>query len=251
MSQTSKVPAVDSAIQILDLLAASPNSLTLSEIAEETTLAASTTHRLLAVLLEKNMISIDPSQKKKYCMGAHIFQLASALFSRQDTIPIFHPIAEILKHETYHSVYLHVEIGNRVVVIAKTESSMAKVSNIYIGSTYPIYNSATGKAILSMHNEEYQREYLLNVLPKRADGKNTLEEMIEELKMVKRLGYATIESEKISNLCFIAAPVLNANNRPIAAISLGVPAEQFEPRYIKILSGHLIQATRQMAARLV
>lgn len=251
MSTSSKVPAVDNAIQILDLLAASPNSLTLSEIAEETELAASTTHRLLATLLEKNMISIDPSQKKKYCMGSHIFQLASTLFSRQDTIPIFHPIAEILKHETYHSVYLNVEIGNRMVVIAKTESSMAKVSNIYIGSTYPIYETAAGKVLLAMRNEVFQREYLLNVLPKRADGKNIIEEIVEELKIVKRLGYATINDKKISDLCFISAPVLNAKNQPIATISLGIPDEKSDPRYIKMLSGHLIQATRQMTARLV
>ena len=251
MLKKSKVPAVDSAIQLLDLFAASQNSLTLSEIVEETELATSTVHRLLGVLLQKNMISIDPSQKKKYCMGPHIFQLASTLFSRQDTIPIFHPIAEILKHETYHSVYLHMEVGNRVVVIAKTESSLAKASNVYIGSTYPMYSSSTGKAILAMHDEKYQRDYLSNVLPKQANGHSALEDTMKELRVVKRLGYATIGSENISNLCFIAAPVLNANNRAIAAISLGVPGQQFIPRYIKRLSGHLIQATRQMAARIV
>lgn len=132
----SKAPAVDGAMQILQLLAQSTSSLSLSEISEESNLPYSTTHRLIDALLAHNMISIDPSEKKKYCMGAKIFQLASTVFSRQDSISIFHPIAEILKNETYNSVYLNIEVGNRTVVIAKTESSMAKASNVFIGSTF-------------------------------------------------------------------------------------------------------------------
>jgi len=250
ITKQSKAPAIDGAIKILDLLAKSPCSLTLSEIAEETGLPNSSTHRLIDALLDKQMISIDPSRNRRYCMGAHIFRLASMVLSRQDSIPIFHPIAEILKNETYHSVYLNVEVGSRIVVIAKTESSMAKVSKIYIGSTQTMYEASAGKAILSMRSAEYQRQYLESVLPKRADGRNGLEGLLEELQHANRLGYATTASEKMGELCFISAPVFTSSNEPTAAISLGVPMVQFSPRTIKNLSGHLIQATRHLSSRL-
>lgn len=246
----SKAPAVDGAIQVLQLLARSSSSLTLSEIAEETGLAYSTTHRLIDSLLQHNMISLDPSTRKKYCMGATIFQLASTVFSRQDSISIFHPIAEILKNETYQSVYLNIEVGSRIVVIAKTESSMAKVSNVYIGTTFPVHDAAAGKAIISTRDEKYQRAYLSHILPKGLDLNKRLNIKIEELKQAYRLGYAIAEGESENDLNFIAAPVLSQNNTAIAAISLGVNKTDFTKQNIRMLSAHLIQATRQLSSRL-
>ncbi|UTV30488.1 IclR family transcriptional regulator [Photobacterium atrarenae] len=246
----SKAPAVDGAVQILQLLARSSTSLSLSEISEETGLAYSTTHRLLEALLQHGMISIDPSARKKYCMGAAIFQLASTVFSRQDSISIFHPIAEILKNETYQSVYLNIEVGSRIVTIAKTESSMARVSNVYIGTTFPVYEAAPGKAILSTRPARFQEDYLAQVLPKGQNAPQRLAAMLEELQQARRLGYAVTESPDSSSLSFIAAPVLDLNNQAIAAISLGVNREEFTKQHIRELSAHLIQATRQLSSRL-
>ncbi|WP_415722068.1 IclR family transcriptional regulator [Photobacterium ganghwense] len=183
-------------------------------------------------------------------MGATIFQLASTVFSRQDSISIFHPIAEILKNETYQSVYLNIEVGSRIVVIAKTESSMAKVSNVYIGTTFPVHDAAAGKAILSTRDEKYQRAYLSHILPKGLDLNKRLNIKIEELKQAYRLGYAIAEGESENDLNFIAAPVLSQNNTAIAAISLGVNKTDFTKQNIRMLSAHLIQATRQLSSRL-
>lgn len=246
----SKAPAVDGAVQILQLLARSTVSLSLSEIVEETGLANSTTHRLLDSLLTHNMVSIDPSQQKKYCMGASIFQLASTVFSRQDSISIFHPIAEILKNETYHSVYLNIEIGSRIVVIAKAESSMAKVSNVYIGTTFPSYEVAAGITILSTRNEKYQLQYLEKTLPKGRNHTEQVLKQLEALKQAQRLGYALSKSRYNNELNFIAAPVLDMNNKALAAISLGIEDLEFTPHNIRIVAAHLIQATRQLSSRL-
>lgn len=251
MLQTkSKAPAVDGAIQILQLLARSPVSLSLSEIAEETNLAYSTTHRLIDSLLTHHMISIDPSEKKKYCMGETIFQLASTVFSRQDSISIFHPIAEILKNETYHSVYLNIEVGNRIVVIAKTESSVAKVSNVYIGTTFPIYQAAAGKAILSTRSEESQKLYLEQIIPKGLDKQERLSLSLKEIQQARRVGYALEHSVDDNHMSFIAAPVLDMHNHSLAAISIGMNREEFTPLKIREVATHLIQATRQLSSRL-
>lgn len=246
----SKAPAVDGAMQILQLLAQSTSSLSLSEISEESNLPYSTTHRLIDALLAHNMISIDPSEKKKYCMGAKIFQLASTVFSRQDSISIFHPIAEILKNETYNSVYLNIEVGNRTVVIAKTESSMAKASNVFIGSTFPTYQSAAGKAILSTRSKTVQETYLEHIIPKGLDKTVRLESVLAEIQQAKRLGYAIEHAQGENQMSSIAAPVLNMYNHALAAISVGVNRVEFTPQKVREVAAHLIQATRQLSSRL-
>ena len=246
----SKAPAMDGAIQILELLASSNVSLSLSEIAEATDLAYSTTYRLIDSLLLHNMICLDPSQQKKYCMGASIFRLASTVFKRQNSISLFHPISEILKNEVYQSVYLNIEVGNRVVVIAKTESSLAKVSNVYVGSTFVSYEAAAGKAILSTRSEAYQMQYLHNNLPKGLGLASRAKACIMELEQAHRVGYALSENTEKDQLSFIAAPVLDRNNKALASISVGMSKEDFNHRNIRLVATSLIQATRQLSTSL-
>ncbi|MCJ8300962.1 MAG: helix-turn-helix domain-containing protein, partial [Pseudomonadales bacterium] len=156
----SKAPAVDSSILMLDLLASTTYPLTLSEICSQTAIPLASGHRIISVLLEQQMVALDPSRKKSYCIGSKVFQIAATVYNRQSIIPFFYPIAEILKNELHKSVFLCVPVGNKVVVISKVESSINQAINLFIGQTLAMHNSASGLAILSMYSQQTQQSYL-------------------------------------------------------------------------------------------
>ncbi|ASJ73694.1 IclR family transcriptional regulator [Granulosicoccus antarcticus] len=247
----SKAPAVDSTVMILDLLAATSYPMTLSEICEQTGIAVASGHRLVKTLLDHQLVALDPSRKRAYCIGSRIFQIASTIYNKQSLIPYFHPIAEILKNEIHKPIFLCVPIGNRVVVVSKVEHSASSAFNIHIGLTMPLHQSASGKAILSMRSESFQQDYFKNEQSSHPDSKPLLERSQEDIVRAKRLGYAVTQGEIDSHVSCIAAPILNLRNEPVAAISAAINGELLNRQSARDYSKYLVQSVRQLSSRIV
>ncbi|UTW11866.1 IclR family transcriptional regulator [Marinobacterium rhizophilum] len=251
IKEKSKAPAVDSSVLILDLLASSAYPLALSEICEQTGIAAASGHRIINALLDHQLVALDPSRKKSYCIGSRIFQIASTIYNKQSIIPFFYPIAEILKNEIHKSIFLCVPVGNKVVVVSKVESSLSNAFNIHIGQTMPLHQAAAGKAILSMRSDDFQRSYFKGeerTNPAIAQG---LEQVGDDLSRAKRLGYAVTHGEIDSQVSCIAAPILNLRNEPVAAISAAINGELLNAQDARTYSKNLVQAARQLSSRIV
>ncbi|MFQ3172527.1 MAG: IclR family KDG regulon transcriptional repressor [Oleispira sp.] len=249
--ERSKAPAVDGAVLIIDLLASSAFPLTLSEICEKTGLPAASGHRIINALLEHQMVALNTSRKKSYCIGAKIFQVASTIYSKQSIIPFFYPIAEILKNEIHRPIFLSVPIGNTVVVVSKLESSLNATFNLHIGQTMPLHSSASGKAILSMFNAKEQLNYLAGQKKTSSHFSELLPKIKADLERAKRLGYAVSQGDIGQYVSCIAAPILNLRNEPIAAISTAVSNEFLTHQEARDFSKKLIQAARQLSSRIV
>ncbi|AEY01117.1 putative IclR family transcriptional regulator [Oceanimonas sp. GK1] len=249
--EKSKAPAVDASVLILDLLAAASYPLTLTEICEQTGIPVASGHRIAQTLLRHQLIAMDPSRKKAYCIGSRIFQIASTVYNKQSLIPYFFPIAEILKNEIHKLIFLAVPVGNKVVVVSKVEPSLNTSLNLFIGQTMPMHRSAAGKAILSMQSANFRKSYMegeKKVAPLADDRVTVLE---EELSRAHRLGYAVSQGEIEHHLSCIAAPVLNLRNEPVAAISACIDGATLSAQDSRNYSKFLIQAARQLSSRFV
>jgi len=247
----SKAPAVDSSVLMLDLLAKSAYPLTLSEICLQAGIPPASGHRIINALLEHQMVALDPSRKKSYCIGSKIFQIASTIYNKQSIIPFFYPVAEILKNEIHKSIFLCTPVGNKVVIVSKVEFSAANTLNIHVGQTMPLHCSAPGNAILSMQSADFQRSYI-NVEEKNTPNiKGNLVSVNEELERAKRLGYAVTHGENDNQISCISAPVLNLRNEPIAAICTAISGEYLSPESARHYAKNLIQAARQLSSRIV
>jgi len=249
--EKSKAPAVVSTVMVLDLLASSAYPLTLSEICKETGISAASGHRIINTMLEHQMVALDPSRKKSYCIGSKIFQIASTIYNKQSIIPFFYPIAEILKNEIHKSIFICVPVGNKVVVVSKIESSLSSAFNIYVGQTMPLHLSASGKMILAMRPAEFQYSYFKGELRLNPLLKNDMEQIHADLERAKRLGYSVTHGEINSQVSCIAAPILNLRNEAVAAISAGISGAILNPQDARDYSKNLVQAARQLSARII
>lgn len=249
--EKSKAPAVDSTMMILDLLASAAYPLTLSEICKETGIAIASGHRILNTMLEHQMVAPDPSRNKSYCIGSKIFQIASTIYNKQNIIPFFYPIAEILKNEIHKSICLCVPIGNKIVVVSKVESSLSGSFNIYVGQTMPLHLSASGKTILAMRSLEFQASYFQAELKLNPSLQDSMEKIQEDLERTRRLGYAVTHDEVGSQVSSIATPILNLRNEAVAAISAGIVGKTLNPQDARNYSKNMVQAARQLSARIV
>nr|WP_233164383.1 IclR family transcriptional regulator [Chromobacterium sp. ASV23] len=243
-------PAVDHSIAILQLLVHAPYPLTQNEISSHTGIPAASCYRILGSLLESQMVSLDPGRKRAYCIGSKIFQMASAIYSRQSILPYFHPIAEILKNEIHQTVLLSIPVGNKVVVLGCLESYLGKGYPVHVGQTLAMHRAAAGKAILSLRAAPYLDSYLQAERQLGLLADEDIGALREQLERACRLGYAVTRGEIDSRTCCLAAPVADLRGEPVAAVSICIGAESLSDAQIRAYSGPLIQAARQLAARI-
>ncbi|MDP9274125.1 MAG: IclR family transcriptional regulator, partial [Chloroflexota bacterium] len=105
-----------------------------------------------------------------------------------------------------------------------------------IGSRLPAYCTSLGKAMLAfLPDDEIDRLYGSPAeLPPRTKGTiTTLARLKSELAAIRRRGYAVDQEETTEGIVCIGSPILGADGRPEAAISLaglsaGMPAATIE-----------------------
>jgi IclR family pca regulon transcriptional regulator len=98
------------------------------------------------------------------------------------------------------------------------------------GSRTGAYASALGHAVLAWHDPVQARQVLASAERVRLSERTLvdLDALMARLATVRRLGYAISDGENAYGLRTIAAPVLDADGRPIAGVSLSVRNERIE-----------------------
>lgn len=250
LEEKSKAPAVDGALDILETLVRSAWPLTLSEIAERVDLPVTSCHRIIGTLLQRGMVVRDLQRRKAYCAGARLFQLASAAYLQQPIVPLFHPIADVLKNELHQGVNLSVQAGSHALVVAHVAWPFADAFGVYVGLSDVLHQCAAGKAMMSMFPVSVQKNYWTGVASGRGaqtvPAPVSVDEWLHELAEIRRVGYALTRSDMGPSVCHLAAPVLNRRGEPLAAMGVSFAAKHDVRPYVT----PLIQATWQLSSRL-
>jgi DNA-binding IclR family transcriptional regulator len=246
----SRAPAIDGAFDILEVLVQSTWPLTLSEIAERVHLPVASCHRMIGVLLRRGLVMRDLQRRKAYCAGARLFEMASAAYLQQPIVPLFHPIADVLKNELHQGINLSVAAGSHALVVAHVAWPFADTYGAHVGRSQSMHCSAAGKAMMSMLPTSVQMHYWTAFIsaanvPTR-DTHVSAEHWLHELADIKRVGYALMRSDTLQNVCSLAAPVLNRRGEPLAAMGITFTAQQD----VRLYATPLIQATWQLSSRL-
>ncbi|WP_322044724.1 IclR family transcriptional regulator [Paraburkholderia sp. J67] len=250
LSGKSKAPAVDGAFDIMQTLVQSTLPLSLSEIAVRVNMPVTSCHRIINALLRRGLLVQDLQRRKSYCLGAALFQMASAAYFQQPIVPLFHSIADVLKNELHQAVNLNVLAGSHTLVVAHVPWPFAPSHGVYVGLSNALHRTAAGKAMMSMHPPAIQTRYWETHIehhgPTAEHPLYPLETWRQELAEIRRVGYALSQTETLAGVFTLAAPVLNRHGEPLAALAVCFDTQ----RDIRSIATPLIQATWQLSARL-
>lgn len=140
------VPAVDKALDILELLAEAPEPLTQTAIAEATGRSVGQLFRVLVTLERRGFLVRE--RGGGYVLGTRLFDLAHRHEPlrglRVAALPAMHDLAE----EVRQSCNLAVLEGDRVRVIAQVESPADFGYRVRVGALFDAATTATGEALL-------------------------------------------------------------------------------------------------------
>jgi IclR family acetate operon transcriptional repressor len=141
---------------------------------------------------------------------------------------------ELLRQQSNETVLLAVPDLHRFVVIEALESRQLLRAVPHVGMTIQVHGTATGRALLPYMSREQQIEYL---------GAEPNDVLLGEFALMRERGYSYSDGELHEGSSTIAAPIIEVDGRPSAAVVVVGPSERLIPKRAEI--GALVMRTAQ------
>ena len=197
--------------------------MSIQRLSEELGMNKSTVYRFLSTLTTLGYVQQD-SESKHYSLSYKFFQIGREKDRNHTLASQVRPFMEQLLEETGESVHLAVLQGTKVLYIDQVESMNTIRVNVEIGKTFPAYSVGVGKAMLAFMPEEdvaglFSKENFVSFTEKTI---NSVDALLDELKEVRKRGYAFDNEECMIGLSCIAVPLFSSD-MPVAAMSVTFP----------------------------
>ncbi len=228
---------VQATLAVLDLLAARA-PLALSEIGRELGVAKSTLHRILTILADRGWVVRNGDGR--YDLGIRALRPGSRS-SRLPIVTAFRTVAAEFLTRHDETIALSVLDGVESLFIALEETSQPVRLATHVGSKTPAYASASGRVMLASHppaavSAMFGGQPLLTPTGRRLNGVAELQAILEQ---VRRRGYAENENDTAEGLYAASAPVANADDVVIAALTTCIPVCRVTPERRRIVVADL------------
>ncbi|MAO81894.1 MAG: IclR family transcriptional regulator [Nocardioides sp.] len=215
------------AMIVLHAFEADDHGLSFAALQRRTGLPNATLHRLSAQLVEAGLLDRTDGD---FHLGSHLFELGMRASVERTMLEVATPFLEDLYERTHEVVHLALREGAEVVYVAKVSGHRAPRSPSRVGGRMPVHATALGKALLAFAGEEERIEVLRGPLERRTARTITAPGRLrQQLDGVVTSGVAFEYEEGALGLVCVAAPVLDAEDRPLAAISISGDATRFHP----------------------
>jgi DNA-binding IclR family transcriptional regulator len=219
--KTPSVPALERALLIVELLAASRAGMTLAEIAHHLHLPKSSVHCLL-LTLERHGYLHRHERSNRYLFGTKFFSLGNMALSGLDLRETAAPFLRALMEATRLTVHMAILERFEAVLIDKVEPPGIFKLATWLGKRMDVHCTGVGKALIA-HLPDDELDLLVREqgLPRHNDNTVvSLRKLKEDLACIRKLGYSTDDEEDEVGLRCIGSPVFDRAGKVVAAASI-------------------------------
>lgn len=220
----NQVQSVAKAFAVLRAFSAGTAELTVAEVAARAGLDRGTAFRLIHTLLALGYLR-QAADQRRFRLALKCLELGHAALAAQDLGQHAMPLLQALVPAIADAGSLGALEDGEVIYLARVEAGLDHNGLVRRpGTRIGAYATALGQAILAWLPREEQVAQLERI-PRVKLSERTLTAMdalLARLDAVRAQGYALSEGENAYGLCTVAAPVLDAEARPIAGVSLTI-----------------------------
>ena len=229
--------AVDRAVRLVSEVVHAPDSVTFTELAAATGLAKSTTSRLLDALERGGLVRRDDDGR--FRPGDVFVRYAWRGGAEAGLVEVARPFLARLGAETGETVNLGVARDGMVEQIAQVDSKYLIGGTNWVGRPVPLHCAALGKVLLAYGAAPLPPGRLESRTSRTLTSRAALE---ENLRQVRRCGYAVTDEELEPGLVAVAAPVFRDGAEVVAALSVSAPASRLTPARIPAVAAQCAAA---------
>lgn len=205
-------------LRLLEAFGTGDMELTLTEFANRTGLPKPTAHRLLAELVDWGALE---RTGYGYRLGMRLFVLGQRVPRTRLLREAARRYLEELHEATQENVHLAVADGRDTLFLEKISGRASTPIVSRVGSRLPTYCTATGKLFLALSPPAYLHRVLAAGLVRHTPRTIMMPGMLRrELARIHECGYGINREEAEVGVSAVAAPVLDARRRVVAAVSV-------------------------------
>ncbi len=217
----SEVPAVESAIRILEYLSRYKNKTsTLSDISKNLSINKSTCHRTLKTLENYHFVFYD-LETKHYSLGSYLIILGARASEFTNYLAVTQPVLKWLCAESKQtSVLLEPISETSLMYVAKEEAHWPIRVTVSIGQQFPLTSASFGKCYLAFSDEAVAEKLIekIGFIQFTSKSITNFQQFKYELEKIRLKGYALSLEEHTTGVFGIAAPVFDVNSKVIHVI---------------------------------
>lgn len=239
------VQSIDRAIQVLQCFQKN-EKLGLTEISKTLGLHKSTTYGIVSTL-KNNGFLYKNEETGKYQLGIELYRIAAHV--QIDLRDLCQPHIRQLCDTTGETINLVIPDGCNIIFIEKRESEHSVRISTSIGKRLPMYCTGVGKAILSFLPPA-EASLLLDrsrLVPYTQNTLTSKDALLSEMEKIRERGFALDMEELEYGLICVAVPIMDLNDRPVAALSCSGPKHRMGGERIEMISATLMQHAQEIS----
>lgn len=246
MLESSKVPALSRAIQILNLISriGPCNAATIIEL---TGIPKSTAYLILGELKKERFLRTD--SQDNFCLWTKLVELSGQALSKMDLRELARPRLTRLMDETGLLCHLGIIDSTNAYYILKIESPSTISVRSHEGKSLSLYRSGIGKCLLAWQPPAIRDDIIQHLVwEKQAPTTITHPEQLQdELVRIRACGWSYDQGEDYPDVRCVAAPVFNASDALTAAISVVGTCLQIHDENRDYLAGKAIACAKDIS----
>jgi DNA-binding IclR family transcriptional regulator len=235
-------------VQVMELLARK-SPLGVRAIAAQLELPLGSVHRLLLDFEEGGIV--ERTLDDKWELSFKLLEITGLQLDRIHFPALCRPFAEKIAEATHETVNVNVLSGLHGVSVDKVRGNENMQLDMRIGSLGSLHYGGAGKAMLAFLNEADQRRVLDGPLerltPKTFTDRAALR---RELKRIRDRGYSIDDQEVVIGVYCVSVPILDAQSRPVGAMSVTGPTPKAPGRAITPIVDMLNEACGYVSRKL-
>jgi DNA-binding IclR family transcriptional regulator len=247
-STPGSAPALDRALDILELLSQSPVGMTLSELSEQLELPKNSVFRITQTLLARGYLDRD-LDTLAFRLTSRLLRLATPRWGSVSLSAISRDSMIALRDQTRETVQLGVLSGLEGVIIDQVEGLEPLRISVDLGLRFSLHNNAPGKLLLAYLPAEQQNTLLakIKLTPTTPRTIRSKSELLTECSRIVECGYAVDFAESDEGINCVAAPIVNANELVVAALWISGPAKRLPRSKFRELGTMVCVAARRIS----
>ncbi|MBY8306183.1 DNA-binding transcriptional regulator KdgR [Vibrio fluvialis] len=253
MEKSTQPEAVSSVLKVFSILQAlgERKEIGVSELSQRLMMSKATTYRFLQTMKSMGFVAQE-GEADKYKLTLKLFELGAKSLEYVDLIELADKEMRYISEQTNEALHLGSLDENAIIYIHKIDSGYNLRMQSRIGRRNPLYSTAIGKVLLAERDEQFVRDTLEGVeFIKHTDRTlENVEQLLEELALVRTQHYAEDNEEQEPGLRCIAAPVYDRFGHVIAGLSMSLPTIRFDEQRMGYYVDLLQTAGRNISLQL-
>jgi DNA-binding IclR family transcriptional regulator len=215
------VHAVESAVDLLQVLTEVHVAPTLPYLAETMGLSRNKVFRLLATLEDRGLVEKEDSTGC-YRLGLPAAELAQKVLKSVSLIQIAHPVMESLARKHDEAVYMTVLSGDDVIFLDMVDSGQQIKAAPLVGERFPFFTNAAGKAIRALESRDILERFFRK-RPRRQPAVD-MKRLEEELNQIRNSGVAVDAGGLGEGIITVAVAVRDYAGKVVGALTMLGPS---------------------------